>query len=575
MRKLYKLILPLFLFFFSFQNVKAQTTLIAGDLAFSGYVSGGNGTTISDRFSFVLLTPVTANTVIRFTDYGWRTDLNAFNSGATLESEYVLTISSALPAGTEIHITTNNITGNPAPTATLVGGGSAGTITVSVGASFLVGNMALNTTGDQIFAYQGTFASPSFISGIHKNAYNTAGGDPTTTTTGAWDGVIAGPSLNGTSSSLPAGLTNGTNAIWIGQVNAVSPFTTEWDNAFFACGPNVSTAVLARAALNNQANWTKSDGAPAFTLPTGCNYLGVLSAPTINTNPANASICEGANTSFSITATGATSYQWQVDNGGGFANITDNATYSGATTATLNITAAPASFNGYIYRCVATNGTGSTNSTGATLTVTALPVNPTLLAKTPNTATVADGTPVSATFNAGSGGTGCSDDYRYTTNGGASYLPYTPGSNISTTGLAAGSGVVTIEGRRANCATCSGAYVALATWIVTPLPAGATTLNAGDIAFSGYISAAAADEFSFVLLRNIGPGTAINFTDNGWLSTNVFGTGEQTITWTSNAAYGAGTEIHITGLTATLASGGSAGTVTGTALSLNTTGDQI
>jgi hypothetical protein len=99
MRKLYKLILPLFLLFFSFQNSKAQTTLVAGDLAFSGYVSGGNGTTISDRFSFVLLAPVTANTVIRFTDYGWRTDLNAFSAGASLESEYVLTISGALPAG--------------------------------------------------------------------------------------------------------------------------------------------------------------------------------------------------------------------------------------------------------------------------------------------------------------------------------------------------------------------------------------------------------------------------------------------------------------------------------------------
>ena len=147
-----------FLFFLVSNTVKAQTTLVAGDIAFSGYVSGGNGTTISDRFSFVLLAPVTANTVIKFTDYGWRTDLLAFSSGATLESEYTLTISSALPAGTEIHITTNNITGNPTPTATLVGGGSAGTIVVSVGASFLVGNMAFSTSGDQLFAYQGNFA---------------------------------------------------------------------------------------------------------------------------------------------------------------------------------------------------------------------------------------------------------------------------------------------------------------------------------------------------------------------------------------------------------------------------------
>ncbi|MBK7432595.1 MAG: hypothetical protein IPI66_01030 [Chitinophagaceae bacterium] len=99
-------------------------------------------------------------------------------------------------------------------------------------------------------------------------------------------------------------------------------------------------------------------------------------------------------------------------------------------------------------------------------------------------------------------------------------------------------------------------------------------MNTGDIGFTSYTSTTT-DEFSFVLLRNIGPGTVINFTNNGWLSTNVFGVGEETVTWTSNAAYPAGTEIKISGLTATLAAGGSAGTVTGTALNLSTTGDQI
>ena len=542
-----------FLFFSVSNSVKAQTTLVAGDIAFSGYISSAVGT---DAFSFVLLTNITANTVINFTDNGWL-NTNVFRSG---EQTVTWTASVPLNAGSEITISGPSA---GAATATLSGGGATGTCT---------GTMpSLSTSGDQVLAYQGTVVSPTFISAIHMNVYAVSLGDPTNTDAATWDNTNSNTS-NG--SALPTGLATGTNAIWIGTFNVG---TTEEDNGRFVCGPDVSTAVLARAALNNPANWITEDGGPAIVLPPGCNFIGIFSAaPTINTNPANSTICEGGNTSFSITSTGATSHQWQVDNGGGFANITNNATYSGATTTTLNITAAPASFNGYFYRCVATNGSGSTNSTSGTLTVTALPVNPTLLAKTPATATVADGTPVSATFNAGSGGSGgCTDDYRYTTNGGASYLPYTPGSNISTTGLAAGSGTVTIEGRRAGCVSCSNSYIALATWIVTPLPAGATTLNAGDIAFSGYISNPATDEFSFVLLRNIGPGTAINFTDNGWLSTNVFAVGEQTVTWTSNAAYGAGTEIKIMGTTATLASGGSAGTVTGTALSLSTSGDQV
>ncbi|MBN2213010.1 MAG: hypothetical protein JW723_02095, partial [Bacteroidales bacterium] len=43
------------------------------------------------------------------------------------------------------------------------------------------------------------------------------------------------------------------------------------------------------------------------------------------------------------------------------------------------------------------------------------PVGPTLSAKTPDLATVCEGTGVSATFNAGTGGVGCSDEFEYRT----------------------------------------------------------------------------------------------------------------------------------------------------------------
>jgi large repetitive protein len=526
---------------------KAQTTLVAGDIAFTGYQGFGTSATV-DEFSFVLLRAVTANTVVNFTDNGWLST-NVFRTGETTVS---WTAATALPAGTEVKIV--------GLTPTLSGAGNPGTVTGTA--------LSLSANGDQILAYQGSVGSPTFITAIHMNVYSTTNSDPVTTTAAAWDGTAN----TANSSALPTGLTNGTNAIWIGTQGDIN---SEKDNARFICAGDLSTVASIKGLIFDQTKWTTSDGDPSgLILPTGCSYITAAATPTIGTQPNSTTICAGANASFTITATGAVNYQWQVDNGGGFTNITNDVIYSGATTTTLNITAAPASFNNYQYRCVASNGSGPTNSNAAVLTVTPLPAGPTLLAKTPATATVADGTPVSATFNAGSGGTGCADDFRYTTNGGASYLPYTPGSNISTTGLAAGTGVVTIEGRRANCsAGCQGNYVALASWVVTPLPAGVTTLNAGDIAFSSY--AAATDEFSFVLLRNIGPGTTVNFTNNGWLSTNVFRTGEESVTWSSNAAYGAGTEIKISGLTATLQSGGSAGTVTGTALSLNINGDQI
>ena len=540
--------------------VKAQTTLVTGDIAFTGYHAGAVGT---DAFSFVLLAPITANTVISFTDNGW------LNPGVFRTGEQTVTWTSgtALVAGSEITIQGPSA---GAATATVTGGGVNGVCTGSM--------LSFATAGDQVFAYQGTAAAPTIISGLHMNVLSLdLVGDCANTTTASWDPDCVdgsgGTVGSNTFSKKPAALTTGTNAVWIGIEGQTA---SEFDNAVFTgCGLTLTTAAQVRAAVNNPANWTKSNGVPATPVPAGCNFMGALSAPpSFTLHPGNSSICQGAGTTFTVTATGAVSFQWQVDNGGGFVNVVNNANYSGATTTTLTLTNVPASFNGYLYRAVAT-GTGSTNSNSATLTVTALPINPTILLKSPATASVADGTNVSATFNAGSGGSGCSDDFRYTTNGGVSYLPYTPGTNISTTGLAAGTGFVFIEGRRAGCATCPGGYVVLASWLVTPLPAGATTLNAGDIAFSGYSADHANDHFSFVLLRNIGTGTVLNFTDNGWQAGVLTGA-EQTITWTSNASYSAGTEILITGLTATLASGGGpAGTVTGTALSLTTSGDQI
>ncbi|MFY0483903.1 MopE-related protein [Flavobacterium sp. PLA-1-15] len=95
-------------------------------------------------------------------------------------------------------------------------------------------------------------------------------------------------------------------------------------------------------------------------------------AVNISSNPSNASVCQGDTASFSITASGATSYQWEVYNGSSFAPISDGGVYSGATTATLTITEAASEMNGATYRCIASaNSFLDTTSQTATLTVTA------------------------------------------------------------------------------------------------------------------------------------------------------------------------------------------------------------
>ncbi|HMK24474.1 MAG TPA: hypothetical protein VK483_00490, partial [Chitinophagaceae bacterium] len=82
-----------------------------------------------------------------------------------------------------------------------------------------------------------------------------------------------------------------------------------------------------------------------------CATLTVINPVTITSQPSNAQLCSGSNTSFSVTATGVNiNYQWQVNTGTGFTNIVNNTVYSGATTSTLTITGATAGMNGYQYR---------------------------------------------------------------------------------------------------------------------------------------------------------------------------------------------------------------------------------
>ncbi len=101
--------------------------------------------------------------------------------------------------------------------------------------------------------------------------------------------------------------------------------------------------------------------------------LTVNTAPSITTQPTNQDGCIGDNETFTINAPAATSFQWQEDQGSGFANITNGGIYSGATSATLTITGINAPMNGFLYRCIVANGTCNTTSNSATLTVNTTP----------------------------------------------------------------------------------------------------------------------------------------------------------------------------------------------------------
>lgn len=95
----------------------------------------------------------------------------------------------------------------------------------------------------------------------------------------------------------------------------------------------------------------------------GVITLSVGIPPVITDQPDDDTAADGETAAFSLTATNATSYQWQLDSGSGFANISD-ATSSSYTTPTLTV-----GDDGNEYRCVVTGAGGSVTSNSATLTI--------------------------------------------------------------------------------------------------------------------------------------------------------------------------------------------------------------
>lgn len=284
-----KILMMFFLATIVSTSARSQFTT-AGDIAFTGYIS--SALSGNESFSFVLLKNIPAGSTLNFTDRGWNG--TAFN--ATAESLLTWTTGSALVAGREV-----TISGAPnSTTMTVVISGS------NINAGTATGTMvSLPTAGDQILAYIGTVASPTFIAGIHMNSYNAGNSECGNTTAAAWDNATGGNTCvnpgNGNSSALPTGLTGGTTAVYIGVDNL---FNTDFDNARFNCTGAMATAAQVRSSVNNYtagSNWQTENGTPTFTLPTGCAFLASIFALDL--------------TSFTGTSqTGSIGLNWQTAN---------------------------------------------------------------------------------------------------------------------------------------------------------------------------------------------------------------------------------------------------------------------
>ena len=96
-------------------------------------------------------------------------------------------------------------------------------------------------------------------------------------------------------------------------------------------------------------------------------------APVITSQPSSKKVKEGGEVMFSVSASGATGYQWQYNAGSGWKDLYNGGAYTGPYTGTLRFTA-KATLDGLKYRCAVKNASGTTYSNTVTFNLLRAPV---------------------------------------------------------------------------------------------------------------------------------------------------------------------------------------------------------
>ncbi|WP_281233076.1 T9SS type A sorting domain-containing protein [Flavobacterium gelatinilyticum] len=229
---------------------------------------------------------------------------------------------------------------------------------------------------------------------------------------------------SGENTTFAATAANTTTYQWEVNNGTGSGFTPITDNSIYSGAATATLAITnATAAMNGFLYRLAASGTCSPAATSNNAALTVNSAPAITSQPSNSSICNGANTAFSAVASNASGYQWYVNEGLGFASVSDGGVYSGATTGTLTITGAPVAMNGFTYRVVASGScTPAATSNDVTLTVNPSPA----ITSQPTAGTTCAGG--NATFTvAASSATG----YQWYVNDGAGFNPITNGGVYS------------------------------------------------------------------------------------------------------------------------------------------------
>jgi len=217
----------------------AQTTLTAGDIVVLGFNTDDSYP--DQRWAFMTLVNLAANTKINFTDAGYD-GVSAFRVAATNEGHMQWTAPGPVSKGTIIYGTNTKINGATTNVSGQLGGTAA----------------YLSQGGDQIIVYQGTLGTATGATFIY--AINT-GQSGSYTSDGTW--MTSGSTIADYLSYLPPGLSSTTTATLTSSQLNTSHSTGSgnfgFDNMYYA-GTTTGTRAALLAAISNPTNWVGSDG---------------------------------------------------------------------------------------------------------------------------------------------------------------------------------------------------------------------------------------------------------------------------------------------------------------------------
>ena len=352
-----------------------------------------NDTTAGYNTSYTASITLTADTDYEFTDSTTATVLGNSATSVTKNADGTLTVTYAFPATAK-----DKLTSITAPQAITVANGTAydamnlpATVNIvtegNTASSAQVtwdtttpagGNYDPSVLTEQTVTLKGTVTCPDSIdvNGVELTT--------TITITISAAGIVGAPTANPVAGTYTE---NQSVALTSSTVGATIYYTTDGSEPTITggapdgttqqytapiavtgtVGQSITTTIKAIAVKNGMQDSSVETFIYTIKQDSQTPDVPGVTAPSITTQPGNATVKVGETATFTIAASGDNlTYQWQIDrnDGKGWVNI-DGATATSYTTSTVDI-----SCNGFKYQCVVSNSAGTDTSNTAVLTVT-------------------------------------------------------------------------------------------------------------------------------------------------------------------------------------------------------------